>query len=498
MNLAEAEAFLSKRVTAKQQASIASESARGDSVRAYLFDKQLALADDEHRFITACCGRRGGKTVTVAAMMLRAAKRHPRRIVLYLHLTRGQAKLTIWPTLKQLNEEFGLGGESNESDLTITMPNGAIIALAGVDKRKEIEKRRGLGFSLVVIDECQSIPEYVKSLVDEVIAPALADVPGRLVMIGTPSLLESGYWFQCHHNPNAVWGHYSWTMWDNPHMPDPDTTLAAELARRGVTIDDASIQREWFAKWIRDASSAVFAFDPARNTYSTLPAHLKASLWAYVISVDIGGGVNRDNDAISVLAFHPHARATWLVEEHIDARQDVTALSLKVVSIRDRLGADRVLAIVADTGGLGAKVAEEMSRRHGLGVKAAKKADKWTNIEILNAACRHGEFFAPADSAFATESVKVEKDWDKSTPDRIVIKGHMPDACDAALYGYVESLAWISEEPKPKPVPGSVEWAAAQEDEMEAREEERIAAQLREERGETEGVGNSSDWETGW
>jgi hypothetical protein len=506
VNLAEAEAFLAQRVSARQRAETTARASRGTSVRGFLFDRELALADDPHRYVTACCGRRSGKTTTMSAVLLMEALRtEPRFSVLYLSITRDQAKGVMWGPLKALNERQNLGGVPNEADLTMTMPNGVVIALRGVDKRKEIEKRRGYGFALVVIDECQSIPEHVRSLVDEVIEPALADAPGRLFMIGTPALLRAGYWFDCHHNNQCgpdgkpVWGHHFWNMWSNPHIADQDGFLAGVLARRAVTIDHASIRREYFGEWVRDATSAVFAFEPGANTYAALPRDLKPALWNYVISVDIGGGVERDNDAISVLAFHPHSRATWLTEEHIDPKQDVTALSQKVVAIRDRLGADRVLAIVADTGGIGAKVAQEMQRRHNLAVIPAKKADKWANIELLNGACRHGEFFAPAGSAFATEAVKVEKDWDKSTPDRIVIKGHMPDICDSVLYGFVESLGWISDgAPAAKPKEGTPEYAAMEADRMEREEEERIAQEIREQQGEPEGLSSPSDWENGW
>lgn len=451
MNLVEAEEYLTGRIAAKHITTAALEA----TIRAHLFEQQRHVLEDLHRFITVCAGRRAGKTYAVAAMMLGAACRHPNRTVLYLHLTREGAKGIIWPTLKILNQGWRLHGKVNESALTITMPNGAVIALRGVDKRKEIEKFRGYGFALVVIDECQSIPEYVRKLVDDVIGPALADVPGRLVMIGTPSMLESGYWFECHHNRNAdgagqeVWGHHSWTMWENPFISDAEGAFLAECARRGVEPDDISMQREWKGRWIRDAASAVFAFDAARNTFrGELPVTLDPTLWKYVIAVDIGGGVERDNDAVVVLAFHPNHRATWLIEEHIDGTQDVTSLAEVVKGIRDRLGRRNVVAIVADTGGLGAKVTKEMTKRHRLAISAAKKQEKWSNIAVLNAACRRGEFLAPVKSAFATESVKVEKDWEKSTPDRIEIKGHMPDICDSVLYGYVASLAWNA---KPAP-----------------------------------------------
>jgi hypothetical protein len=471
-SLADAERFLEGEVAVSREAQASLFATRGDSVRSYFFDKEIALADDPHRYVSACCGRRAGKTTTVAGMMLRAAMRNAGRSVLYLTITRDHGKGVIWGPLKQLNEQFALGGVPNESELTLTMPNGATIAIRGVDKRKEIEKRRGYGFALVVIDECQSIPEYVRELVDEVLGPALMDVPGRLVMIGTPALIVGGFWFECHHSAakdeagQGLWGHHYWTVHDNPHIVDPDAVIAAEAARRGVPITHASMQREYFGRWIRDESSAVFAFDPARNTYLELPKDLDPRLWAYVISIDIGGGVDRDKDAVIVLAFHPHRRATWLAEEHVSATLDVTDLAELVTGVRDRLG--NVVGIVADTGGIGAKVAKEMQRRYELEVRAAKKQDKWANIALLNTACRHAEFFAPAGSQFATECVKVEKDWAKSTPDRIAIKGHMPDVCDGVLYGYVESLAWISKAPPPPPpAPGTEAWGAAEAKRME-------------------------------
>lgn len=463
--LSEAKAMADRLLARKLNAIKASEQQKvvpGDVVLTYLFDAQRALADDPHQFVTACTGRRGGKTTAAAALLLRAAKDNPKRAVLYLTLTKDTAKLIIWDALKDLNTLFGLGGEPSESDLTMRMPNGALIILAGVDKRKEIEKRRGQGFALVVIDECQSIPEYVRDLVDAVIAPALMDVPGRLLMIGTPSLLESGYWFECHHNKGEVWGHHTWTSFDNPTLPNPRASLDAECKRRGVTEDDPTIQREWFARWVRDLLSAIFKFDPKKNVFNALPLDLPAELWRYIIAFDIGGGVEKDNDAISVLAYHPHARATWLVEEHVEPKQDVSALAEKVKGIRDRLGAHKVSAIVADAGALGAKVVLELNNRHHLAVIAAKKADKFANIELLNAACVNGEFYAKAGGQFASEAPKVQRDWDKSTPTKIEIKGHMPDICDSTLYGYVESLSWLSKPVEEPPAPGSPAWAEQQ------------------------------------
>lgn len=442
--LEDAERFLEKRVS---QGAITA----ADFLRTYLFAQQYEMAQDAHRFIATCAGRRAGKSTAVACMLLAAALKYPGRVALYLNLSLVQARGVLWGPLLMLNERFRLGGVPNITDHALYFPNGASVVLMGVNDRPSIENKRGFGFSIVVIDESQSVPEYLKKLVDDVLTPALADVRGKLVMIGTPSLVPRGYWHDCFHGDPKVWGRYAWTLFENPFIKDPQQTIDEELARRKVTIDDAGIQREWFGRWIRDVSSAVFSFDLDRNTYRELPKDLDPAGWRYVVAIDIGGGVERDNDAITVFAFHRHRRATYLTEERVEPKQDVTTLALAVKAIVERLGRSRVVAIVADTGGIGAKVAVEMRARYRLAVTAAKKADKWANIELLNAACRHGEFYALAGSQFAQECVKVEKDWDKSTPDRIVVKGHMPDVVDSAIYGFVESRAWTAKAPPKTP-----------------------------------------------
>jgi hypothetical protein len=73
--------------------------------------------------------------------------------------------------------------------------------------------------------------------------------------------------------------------------------------------------------------------------------------------------------------------------------------------------------------------------------------------------------------------------------------GRSPDRGDSAVYAL--AFHWMHEPIKrPGPAWGTPEWAAAEADRMESEEEERIAEEIRQERGEVEGVGNSSEWET--
>ncbi len=75
MNLVEAEAALERLIAAKRKAAVGAVNAKADRLRSYLFDKEIAFAGDSHRYVSACAGRRAGKSTTVAVMLLQAALR---------------------------------------------------------------------------------------------------------------------------------------------------------------------------------------------------------------------------------------------------------------------------------------------------------------------------------------------------------------------------------------------------------------------------------------
>jgi hypothetical protein len=133
------------------------------------------------------------------------------------------------------------------------------------------------------------------------------------------------------------------------------------------------------------------------------------------------------------------------------------------------------LAVVADTGGLGKKIADEVTQRTGVPIEAAEKERKLEHIELLNDAMRTSRFFAPANSRFADDCMRVE--WDRSRPEKPKISERFhSDIADAVLYAWRKALAWTFVEPKaPAPKLNTPEWFEAQqqqatqelEDEME-------------------------------
>lgn len=450
MDLLSAEAWLSKRVATQQKRF---------RLEQVLFREQLAFALDEATFGDAVCSRRAGKSVGLAAWLLEGPILNPKAPSLYFTITRKSAKRIIWSTLLDMNRTYQLGYEPNEADLVLKRGGVGAVYLTGVDNRDEVEKIRGTGWGRAAGDEAQTLPEYMKDLAEDVLMPSFMDHGGRLRLTGTPGSVPAGFFHEISRSP--LWSHHHWTVWDNPHIPEKNKRemLARTLEVRGVTIEHPSIRREWFGEWAFDPDALVFKFDPAKNTFNgDLKALHMVDAWQYVVGVDLGYD---DADAIAVLAFNRGHPGVFLVEESVEPKQTISKLTARLQAVVLQY---RPISIVVDTGGLGKKIAEEVSSRTGLSLQAAEKQRKFEFIELLNDAMRSGRFFAKPGSRFASDSMKVEWDRERSAGEKLYIseKFHS-DIADAVLYAFRESLHWLHKEPEKKPVYGTQEWAKQQE-----------------------------------
>lgn len=432
------------------------------SLSKFLFDKQLAFVEDPAPFKIAVCSRRSGKTVACAAHLIDTAIKHKDIICLYITLAASNAKKLIWKELKAINKNYKLGGVANDTELSLTFPNGSIVYCSGAKDSSEIEKFRGLAIKLCYIDECQSFRQYIKDLIDDIIEPALLDYAGTLCLIGTPGAVPAGYFYECWNND--VWSKHKWTFWDNPHIPvksgkTHQELLDRTLKRRGIDVSNPSVQREYFGQWVLDTESLLIKYDKDKNHFIQLPTHIKK--WEYVMGVDIGW---RDADAICILAWSDDSPITYLVEELITPKQGITELAEQMIAMQKKYS---IAKIIMDMGALGKKIGEEIIKRHQIPVEAADKVRKMENIEILNDSLRTGRFMAKSNSRFAQDSYLVEVDRDKSTPERIKVSSAFhSDIIDAVLYGFKFSPAYAYTPPENKPKPGTKEWAEAQVDSM--------------------------------
>ncbi len=137
------------------------------------------LVQTDRRYAACVAHRRAGKTVAAIQRLLLSALscRKPSPRVAYIAPTYGQAKAVAWDYLKRFAQPVAVA--THESELRVTLQGDRQIRLFGAENYDAL---RGLYFDDVVLDEFADMRPDIWT----VIRPALADRPGRALIMGTP------------------------------------------------------------------------------------------------------------------------------------------------------------------------------------------------------------------------------------------------------------------------------------------------------------------------
>lgn len=416
----------------------------------FLFKEQIEFVRDPGRFATAVCSVRAGKTTACAADLIDTALSMAGTTGLYITLARSSAKRIVWPELHKIIRDFKIEAVFNETELSIKFDNNSVIYCSGANTEAETEKLRGLSnVALAYIDESQAFRTHIKELVEDVLIKRLYDTNGRLRLIGTPGPVPAGYFYEA--SQSDKWAHHAWTIHNNPWIERKsgltvNALIQQDMDRKGVDINDPSIQRECFGRWVLDANSLILHYKAELNHYDELPK----GNWNYILGMDFGFN---DADAFSVLGWQDHNPDTYLIEELIADKQTFE----QMVQNFEHLNRKYPLSYAeCDPGGGGKKLVESLKARYPIPFNAAEKTEKIANLKLLNNALRTGRFKAKKSSRFAQDCNLLEIDHDKSTPDKTVIKGHS-DAVDSVLYPFRKSPAYAYTPPVRKPARGTKE-----------------------------------------
>lgn len=435
------------------------------------FPEQQKFVMDKERFIAAQCSRRAGKSNGLALRFFMTMESHPKANCIYLALTRDSAKQIMWPVLQELDEKYKIGCAFKESDLSITHPNGAKLTLFGADMQNFIRRLKGQKSPGIGVDEAQDFGIHLESLLNDVLTPMLVDYTDSwLAVVGTPGPVPQGYYFDITHLGKYKYSVHKWTLLNNPHIKDAEAFIQGLIERHEWLPDHPTLMREWRNEWKLDVEALWIRYKAETNHYIELPKNVKK--WNYILGIDIGF---KDSDALAVLAWSEEDRSTYLVEELITAKQDITSLVEQIEAMSKKYD---LYKMVIDQGGLGLKIAEEIRKRHSIPVEPADKKQKSENVAILNDELRLGRFKAKSASRFAQDSYLIQIDWAKSTPDKIVIKKEPhSDIIDAVLYAHKESYSFTHKPPTKKLIPGTREWAESQASGMFEAELEGLTAE---------------------
>lgn len=341
---------------------------------ASLFPAQRRFLEDSAHLKAALCTRRAGKSHASAVALIDAAWSKPNTVALYLALTRRSAKAIMWHKLKELDRTHKLGLTFSESELIVSLPNNSRIVLFGADLENLADRLRGDAYVRVIIDEAQSYGSHLQMLIDDVLEPATLDHRGDIALIGTPGPSPCGTFYDATTTAPS-WSRHSWSLIDNHHLPHAADWLVQLKTNRGWTDENPTWLREYQAQWVQDESALVYrGFKRRRNMYRELPM----SSWQYIVGLDLGW---HDQTAFSVIAYSKYQPNAHIIRSFGRSEMHISRTAEVLLSLQNEFAP---AAIVADTGGLGKAICEELKMRYSLPIVAAEKTDKLTAIEALN------------------------------------------------------------------------------------------------------------------
>lgn len=384
--------------------------------------------------------------------------------VIYAAYTQKQAKDVVWAKLVSLNDKHKLGWVMRAHQGEITAPGGCQLRLVGISKRDEVEKIRGLRLAGVVFDEPALYSRHLPELIREVVSPALADLAGWTLFIGTPGPVpDEGAWHQISEGvvPDGQrvslglgFERFHWCVRDNTAFPrDVEEMLDEEKRDNGWDEDSPQFQIEWLARWVLNGASLVYQYDHAKNWRVETPGGFDQ------VTIGVDFGVvdpcawvvlgTRANDP-AVYAIHAEAHAGLMPD-------DASAVTAALVA---RFRPQR---LVGDHGGLGKTYVETWNRRHakeiGLYMLEAEKEGKLGAQRVLNGELAKSRFFVcPDASALMVEMTRLPY-LDPSKRDE-EHSGYPNHCCDAALYAFRAHPRPRVAEKAPEPTADELERAA--------------------------------------
>jgi hypothetical protein len=462
-----------------------------DAVIASLFPRQREFVLSPAKRKENHAGRRSGKTNGAVARAFMKAHEYPGCVIPVFErtLTCVSAE-SFWQLLQEFDQRFKLGVKFHHTLKTASMPNASTISLLGADTIEAADKHRGGKHPLVIVDEAGTYRSKVlEYLLTDVAEPATMDYDGEIMVLGTPGLVPTGAWYTI--TQSSGWEHSHWDVRDNPTLGPADLDAAGKRAwrinwldalrhRHGWTEDTPRYRREYLGLWTTGLDDQIYRYDRNRNLIADLPYSAE---WTYALAMDLGFN---DPTAFVVWARRPGDPNKYVVESYEQSGLIPSAVAAHVERLRSRYS---FRSIVADTGGYGKAVAEEMVQRHNIPVRAAAKRDKRIYIEHTNGDLVNGRIKIVARTNQTLIEDLTTLGWDDDRQDSNPgSRDHLPDAF---LYGDREIRSWWDGGEREGPRAGSEEWFAAKELEIE----ETLMQQHRQAREPEDG---EDDWREQW
>lgn len=460
-------------------------------------------------------GRRAGATSGGCREFMARALETPNWRGTYVTTTRIEAKARAWRSdtqsgLVDIIEQFGvpvarkgvpaysLAGvivEVREGELALEFSNGARIDLFGADNEHALTKQRGNAKHVYWIDEAQDF-RWLERFYRAVISAALVDFDGECWLSGTPGRDCAGMFYDITGGETVAigWLVVALSAMDNPFFGATPAerwarTAGKALADNGWSEDDPDFQREWGPRWVKTDARFVYAanavpdhelcYAPQRLGVDGFP-DLVAALddlpgrvgeakgkreYFLAMGADLG---TRDAFAFVIWAWslrdpNLYELCSW---KRAGLDYDEMAAHLNAAMRQAYCG-----IVVADAGGGGKPAVMGWSKkwvaRYNLPIIEATKTNKAMAIKQENNDIRHRRIKLRAGSPLLVEW-RSHRWAPKRTSTGAMVEDVTENHCaDAGLYAHRESYHHRFREEAPRTVPGTPEWIAREERELE-------------------------------
>lgn len=295
---------------------------------------QRAIFESPARFKVVAAGRRFGKSYLACQMLLQNGLMTEKtsaqgnwydlalKEVYYIAPTFEQGKKIMWPLLRHLGRD--VIESTLENVAMATLKSGRRISIKGADRPDSL---RGVGLSFAVLDEYAFMKQGVW---DAIVRPALSDVEGEALFIGTPEGKNHFY-----------------DLFTKAQVEGLPTYEAFSFK----TIDNPTISRGEVSDAAKSMSSQLFRQEYEASFAEGGGEHFKPDWWKivetcpfsdgdYYVAVDLAGFVKsstpskkevklKDETAITVVKVSPQG---WHVEDVIYGQWDVRETALRIMA----------------------------------------------------------------------------------------------------------------------------------------------------------------------
>lgn len=284
-----------------------------------LLNWQQEVWNDPVRFKVVAAGRRTGKSRLAAYLLLVNALQTDKGHVFYVAPTQGQARDIMWNLLLEVGHDVIEGSHVN--NMQIRLINGITISLKGADRP---ETMRGVSLKYLVLDEYADMKPDVWELI---LRPALADLKGSALFIGTPMGRNHFYelYKQAELGSDTDFKAWHYTSYDN-NLLDKN-----EIDRAKKSMSSYAFRQEFMASF-EARGSEMFKESWVSFSSEEPPGD-------YYIAIDLAGfeevgkknkTKRLDNTSMSIVKVHENG---WWVKDIIVGRWSLDETARKIFQV---------------------------------------------------------------------------------------------------------------------------------------------------------------------